>query len=71
MKPENELMPSKPLRVPDPILAELWQVKRDITQEAGYDIGTLAQMAHEAAENARRQWRESESLSKKTAGAIP
>ncbi len=59
MKPENELIPSKPLRAPDPILAELWQIKRDINREAGYDIDKLARMAHEAAELARRQWRES------------
>lgn len=49
------------LCAPDPILAELWQVKRDINREAGYDIEKLARMAHEAAELARRRWRESES----------
>lgn len=51
---------SKPLRAPDPILAELWQVKREINREAGYDIERLAEMAHEAAERVRREWRQSE-----------
>lgn len=37
-----------PVQAPDPILAELWEVKRQINAEAGYDIATLVQMAHEA-----------------------
>ena len=51
-------VPSEIPHAPDPILAELWQIKRDIHREAGYDIEKLAQMAHEAAERVRRQWRE-------------
>ncbi|MDD5298293.1 MAG: hypothetical protein PHU46_15430 [Rhodocyclaceae bacterium] len=41
--------PSTTMRAPDPILAELWEVKRQINAEANYDIATLARMAHEAA----------------------
>lgn len=39
----------RPVRAPDPILAELWEVKRQINQEAGYRVDELARMAHEAA----------------------
>lgn len=42
--------PSK--RAPDPILAELWEIKRQLNAEAGYDIDVLARMAHEATERA-------------------
>jgi hypothetical protein len=45
-----------PLRAPDPILAELWEVKRQINQEAGYNIEELSRMAHEATLRIRRQW---------------
>ncbi len=38
------------MRAPDPILAELWEIKRQINAEAGYDIDVLARMAHEATE---------------------
>ncbi|MDP2786997.1 MAG: hypothetical protein Q8O79_02830 [Pseudomonadota bacterium] len=41
----------KPVRAPDPILAELWEVKRQINTEASFDIDTLARMAHEVTLN--------------------
>ena len=37
-----------PARAPDPILAELWEIKRQLNEEADYDIDVLARMAHEA-----------------------
>jgi len=37
-----------PIRTHDPVLAELWEVKRQINQEAGYCVDELARMAHEA-----------------------
>lgn len=43
------LPPSRPMQAPDPILAELWEAKRQINTEAGYDIATLVRMAHAAA----------------------
>jgi hypothetical protein len=43
-------LPTAPARAPDPILAELWEVKRQLNAEAGYDVDVLARMAHEAAE---------------------
>ncbi|MFM8332215.1 MAG: hypothetical protein ACKN9T_11045 [Candidatus Methylumidiphilus sp.] len=45
-----------PIRAPDSILAELWEVKRQINQEAGYQIDELARMAHEAALRLQQQW---------------
>jgi hypothetical protein len=39
-----------PKRAPDPILAELWEIKRQINAEGGYDIEVLTRMAREAAE---------------------
>ena len=42
---------------PDEILAELWEVKREINQAADYRIEALVRMAHESAERVRRQWR--------------
>ncbi len=45
-----------PIRAPDLILAELWEVKRQINKEAGYDIDELARMAHEAALRIQQQW---------------
>ncbi|MFA7238790.1 MAG: hypothetical protein WC091_01655 [Sulfuricellaceae bacterium] len=38
------------VRAPDPILAELWEIKRQPNAEAGYNIDVLARMAHEATE---------------------
>lgn len=37
-----------PALAPDPILAELWEIKRQLNAEADYDIDELARMAHEA-----------------------
>lgn len=42
--------------LPDPILAELWEAKRQINEEAGYDIGKLARMAKDASEEIRKKW---------------
>ena len=41
--------PPKPKSPPDPILAELWAVKRQINAESGYQISKLVEMAHAAA----------------------
>ena len=41
---------------PDPILAELWQVKREINRAADYRIDILIDMANEAAAQVRGQW---------------
>jgi DNA (cytosine-5)-methyltransferase 1 len=50
MNAEQTSKPAEsPIRAPDPILAELWEVKRQINQEAGYRIDELVRMAHEAA----------------------
>jgi hypothetical protein len=35
--------------IPDPILAELWEQKRQINQAAGYDVATLAREARKQA----------------------
>lgn len=43
---------------PDEILAELWDVKREINRAADYRIDALVQMAHESAERIREQWRQ-------------
>jgi hypothetical protein len=45
----NDIDPPKPKRTPDPILAELWEVKRQINAESGYQISKLVEMAHAAA----------------------
>lgn len=42
-------------KAPDPILAELWEVKRQINEEAGYQVELVARSAHEAAELIRLQ----------------
>ena len=47
---------STTLRTPDAILAELWEVKRQINAEAGYRLEELTRMARESAENIRHQW---------------
>jgi hypothetical protein len=47
--------PSISSRTPDPILAELWEVKRQINQEAGYRLKELTRMARESASHIRRQ----------------
>ena len=43
---------------PDPILAELWEVKRQINAEAGYRLEELTRMARESAEKIRHQWQQ-------------
>ncbi len=48
--------PSTALLNPDAILAELWEVKRQINAEAGYRMKELTRMARESAEKIRRQW---------------
>ena len=47
---------STPPHKPDPILAELWEVKRQINQEAGYRLEELTRMASASAEKIRQQW---------------
>ncbi|HYN77428.1 MAG TPA: hypothetical protein VES73_06525 [Lamprocystis sp. (in: g-proteobacteria)] len=47
---------------PDDILAELWEVKREINRAADYRVDTLVQMAHETAERIRQQWRQDAGL---------
>ncbi len=47
---------STTLRTPDAILAELWEVKRQINAEAGYRLEELTRMARESAEEIRHQW---------------
>lgn len=42
-------------RAPDPILEGLWEVKRQINQEAGYRLEELARMARETANRIRSQ----------------
>ena len=53
----NEPKPTTP-GAPDAILAELWEVKREINRAANYRIDALVRMAHESAERVRQQWRE-------------
>lgn len=45
------------VRAPDPILAELWEVKREINKAADYRIDTLVDMANKAAEEVKAQLR--------------
>ena len=47
---------STTLRTPDAILAELWEVKRQINAEAGYRLEELTRMARESAEKIRHNW---------------
>ena len=56
----NETRGPQPLTpgAPDAILAELWEVKREINRTANYRIDALVRMAHESAERARQQWRQ-------------
>ena len=50
--------PMRSLRTPDPILAELWEVKRQINTEAGYRLEELTRMARASAEKIRHQWQQ-------------
>lgn len=54
----NHPDPIRSLRTPDPILAELWEVKRQINAEAGYRLEELTRMARESAEKIRHQWQQ-------------
>jgi len=56
MNTDSTPTPDSSPRAVDPILAELWQIKRDINRESGYDIDELVRMAHVAAERTRQQW---------------
>ena len=40
-----------PVLVKDPILEELWAIKRDINAEANYDVAKLMSMASEVAKS--------------------
>ncbi|MEA3643173.1 MAG: hypothetical protein VBE63_25015 [Lamprobacter sp.] len=44
------------VEAPDPILAELWDVKREINKSADYRIDILVDMANKAAEQVQAQW---------------
>lgn len=46
------------VRAPDPILAELWEVKREINKAADYRIDTLVDMANKAAEDVEARLRQ-------------
>ncbi len=52
---EQTRPPCTPLpgRAPDAILAELWEVKRQLNAEAGYQVDVLARMAHAASEEVK------------------
>ena len=52
-------------KAPDPILAELWEVKRQINEEAGYQVEVVARSTHETTELIRLQL--TERAQKKTA----
>ncbi len=57
MNHENDTKPTEvSVRAPDPILAELWEVKRQINQESGYCIHELVRMAHDATLRIQQQW---------------
>jgi len=59
MIPDETNQPALPTpRAPDSILAELWEVKREINRAADYRIDALVQMAHDAAERIRQEWRQ-------------
>lgn len=59
MIPDETNGPQLPIpRAPDAVLAELWEVKREINRAADYRIDVLVQMAHESAERIREQWRQ-------------
>jgi len=45
----NEIKKNTTNRNIDPILSELWEAKKQINQEAGYQIRKLVEMAHAAA----------------------
>lgn len=45
----NELNAAIPNRTIDPILAELWEAKKQINRQAEYKIDKLVEMAHAAA----------------------
>lgn len=49
----TSLHPSPPTRAPDPILSELWEVKRQINQEADYRLENLVRMARASAAKIR------------------
>lgn len=50
----------KPVRAPDPILAELWEAKRQINAEANYNICRLVRMARAAAKKVQANPKEFE-----------
>lgn len=47
-------------RAPDPILAELWDVKRQINEHAEFRLEEMARMAETSAAEIRRRWRQNE-----------
>ncbi|SDY20554.1 hypothetical protein SAMN05421644_1386 [Allochromatium warmingii] len=49
----------KPIKAPDPILTELWEVKRQLNEAAGFCVADRARMAHEAALQIEAGWHDS------------
>ncbi len=58
----KQLTPTHPRAAPDPILAELWEVKRQLNESAHYRIDERARMAHEAARQVEARWQKQDSL---------
>lgn len=56
----TSLNPSIATRNPDPVIAELWEVKRQINAEAGYRLEELTRMAKESADKIRHQWEQTD-----------
>jgi hypothetical protein len=46
MTPEKQMPPRIPVKA-DPILLELWEIKRQINAEAHFDIAQLAKQANQ------------------------
>lgn len=55
MKKKPSTTPPTGMRAPDPILAELWEIKRQLNAESGYDVRRRSMDAHKAAEAIRRK----------------
>ncbi|WP_040851343.1 hypothetical protein [Thiorhodospira sibirica] len=53
----------QPMSAPDPILAELWEVKRQLNEAAGYRVAERARMAHEAALQIEARWHDESNTS--------
>ncbi|WPL15349.1 hypothetical protein Thiowin_00240 [Thiorhodovibrio winogradskyi] len=58
----KQLTSTQPRVAPDPILAELWEVKRQLNESAHYRIDERARMAHEAAKQVEAHWQKQDTL---------